>query len=96
MKCFDHTLLKVSIVVCLLCTGKINAQRTNVLPDLSETTKGYSAFDKEAATGIGNALNLFFAQRELLAESKIQKRIRKKKDPILIPYALNKKHLGLC
>ena len=48
-----------------------------------------------AKAEIAKEVNVTAAINEQVAETKIQRRKRKKQDPILIPYRLNKKTLSL-
>lgn len=96
MKTF-RPLLKIAVIVCLMLTGKTVAQNTNSSNIVAEqTTMQQTTFKAEAIKNITNVVETVVTAKPQLAESKIQKRVRKMKDPILIPYALNKKNFSIC
>lgn len=91
-------LVKLIVILSFFAFSKAGAQNqkiNNTVPASNVNTTAVS-FKNEAATAIAQALTTLTAQPVQLAETKIQKRIRKQKDPILIPYALNKKTFSIC
>lgn len=93
-----HTLLKIAVILCLMVTGKAAAQSQNITTAATEQTVAaqQTTFTAEAFKNITKVVENVSTAKPQLAETKIQKRIRKKKDPILIPYALNKKTFSIC
>lgn len=86
------TVFKTTLVLSLLLTTKVTAQNTG--SSNTENTETHTTFNAELKNNIKKALEPVAPKQ--YSESKIQKRIRKQKDPILIPYSLNKKNFSLC
>ncbi|MFP5439207.1 MAG: hypothetical protein ACLGH8_15615 [Bacteroidia bacterium] len=97
MKTF-RPLLKIAVILCFMLTGKAVAQSQNITTAATKQTVNakQTSFNAEALKNITKAVENVTTAKPQLAETKIQKRIRKKKDPILIPYALNKKTFSIC
>jgi hypothetical protein len=96
MKTF-RPLLKIAVILCLMFTGKSVAQNSTGNSVVAEQTiVQQTTFKSEVIKNITKAVEVTITATPQLTETKIQKRVRKKKDPILIPYALNKKNFSLC
>ncbi|MFP9112877.1 hypothetical protein ACLI1A_02975 [Flavobacterium sp. RHBU_3] len=83
-------------MVLTLTAGKAAAQENKVTEPAEKAVN--TTFNAVAQKNINNVLIAYFTDKEI-AESKIEKRMRirkKKKDPILIPYTLNKKSFSYC
>lgn len=82
----------------LTISGKAAAQGTGntggFMPEMNITQP--VSFKAAATQNIAQAVTAVIEKQNGLSESKIGKRIRKKKDPILIPYSLNKKSFSYC
>lgn len=91
-----HTLLTITAGICLMMTLSASAQSQNIIT--LPVTAG-SVFtgvpQSNGAVKIDREVAIINTVKEQVAESKIQKRKRRKQDPILIPYRLNKKNFSL-
>jgi len=89
---YSLTLLKFTVILCFMISGTAMAQSQDATLPVAVTETTLPA---AAKTEITKEINVTAAIKEQLAETKTQRRKRKKQDPILIPYRLNKKTLSL-
>nr|WP_322623953.1 hypothetical protein [uncultured Flavobacterium sp.] len=96
MKTF-RPLLKIAVILCFMLSGKAVAQNSTGNGIIAEqATTQQTTFKSEVIKNITKAVEITITTKPQLTETKIQKRVRKMKDPILIPYALNKKNFSIC
>ena len=89
---YSLTLLKITTILCFMISVGAAAQSQDIsLPAATTNTVSVSTAKAE----IAKEINVTAAIKEQLVETKIQRRKRKKQDPILIPYRLNKKTFSL-
>jgi U3 small nucleolar RNA-associated protein 14 len=93
---YSLTLLKFTVIFCFMISGTAMAQGQKEIAPAAVTEAAVPAAVKaEVKPEITKEMNVTAAIKEQLAETKIQRRKRKKQDPILIPYRLNKKTFSL-
>ncbi len=85
-------LLKITVILCFMISGTAMAQgqKETARVAVAETTVPAAAKPE-----IAKDIQVRAIIKEQVTETKIQRRKRKKQDPILIPYRLNKKTFGL-
>ncbi|OMP13731.1 hypothetical protein COLO4_01071, partial [Corchorus olitorius] len=85
MKTF-RSLLKIAVVLCFMLSGKAVAQNSTGNGIIAEqATTQQTTFKSEVIKNITKVVEITITAKPQLAETKIQKRVRKMKDPILIP-----------